>query len=500
MLLLLALLALPAQADSPQAAPAPASTCESIRTLLAADQAHWGLSVTTLTGSPLCQINAGELFHPASNAKLFTASAALALLGPNRTWFTEVLSAPAADTPFRAGDATLTGDLRLVGTGDAFLSTRPMPYSAVAQPPAPDPLAAMADRIAASGLRHITGAILADDTAMPYQPYPPEWTLDDTLWGYGAPVSALTVYDNKLHLTLHGAHDPTTTPQVPVTGPPALTFHVRAGQSLTISRDPLHPTEINLTGSTSFGDDDLAIPDPALFAAETLTELLRDRGIEVDHAPRVLHSQPRSTASDAVQLKAQLLSLTPKPEAMPDADALALHTSPPLNEDVTLTLKVSQNLHAELLLRHLGGALGTEATTIQGARVVRAFLLRAGIPAADFTLPDGSGLSTHALATPRAFTDLLVYAAAQPWFPDFRAALPVAGEDGSLAGRFTTTLKGRVQAKTGTTAESRALSGYLTTAAGQTLCFSILVDDHLPETTANRTLMDQVLELLASAN
>ena len=140
--------------------------------------------------------------------------------------------------------------------------------------------------------------------------------------------------------------------------------------------------------------------------------------------------------------------------------------------------KVSQNLHAELLLRLLGRAEGADGSFAQGARVVRAWATaQAGIPPDDFLLYDGSGLSTKDLVTPRAFTTLLRYGMTQPWGPILRNSLPIAGIDGSLSARLPA-LRGRVQAKTGTLGEVDALSGFLTANSGRLVVFSILCNDH----------------------
>ena len=139
--------------------------------------AHWGISVTTLDGAPLCGLHEAQLFRPASNAKLFTTTAALALLGPTHTTpATVYASAPPA------GD-TLTGDLILAGAGNGYLSERPMPYAPPSPQTAhlklPNRLQALADQIAATGLHHITGDLLGDDTAWPLEPYAPDWSIDD---------------------------------------------------------------------------------------------------------------------------------------------------------------------------------------------------------------------------------------------------------------------------------------------------------------------------------
>jgi D-alanyl-D-alanine carboxypeptidase/D-alanyl-D-alanine-endopeptidase (penicillin-binding protein 4) len=182
---------------------------------------------------------------------------------------------------------------------------------------------------------------------------------------------------------------------------------------------------------------------------------------------------------------------------------IASHTSPTLKDDVTITNKVSQNLHAELLLHHLANALGGEenGSTVQGARVVRQFLLQAGIDRDDFVFFDGSGLSGHDLVTPRATARLLQYASTQPWFADWKKSLPVGGEDGSLVERFgKAPLKDHVFAKTGTLGEARALSGYLEGASGKTVIFSIIVGNHMPQTTKDRETMDKIVAAIAAAN
>jgi D-alanyl-D-alanine carboxypeptidase/D-alanyl-D-alanine-endopeptidase (penicillin-binding protein 4) len=170
------------------------------------------------------------------------------------------------------------------------------------------------------------------------------------------------------------------------------------------------------------------------------------------------------------------------------------------DEDIAFTLKTSQNLHAEFLLRRLGQEWGTGGSTAQGARVVRQYLINAGLDPDDFVFYDGSGLSAKDLVTPRATAQLLAFAARQPWFAQWKAALPIGGVDGTLESRFTNRpLKNHLFAKTGTMGESRALSGYLDAASGRTIIFSIFVDDHTPATSADRVAMDKVVTAIAAA-
>ena len=179
---------------------------------------------------------------------------------------------------------------------------------------------------------------------------------------------------------------------------------------------------------------------------------------------------------------------------------LARRVSVPVAEEISVTNKVSQNLHAELLLRLLGKVHGTDGSLAQGARVVRQFLLGAGVDDEDFFLYDGSGMSPEDCIAPRALTQLLAYASRQPWGAAWRETLPVAGVDGTLAGRFkASALKGRMWAKTGTSSEVNALSGYLTAASGKTLAFSILVNGRRPGSEAELQAVDRIAEVIAAA-
>src|ERR1700731_924942 len=173
-------------------------------------RAHWGVMVAGLDGTPIYGLNEGQFFQPASNAKLFTTAAALALLGPEATFETKVVARGVL-----AGRARLHGDVVLVGGGDANLSGRAVPYVEPGLRPRAavgaaalsrvDPLrylAEMADQIAASGLKQVDGDVVGDDTLFAWEPYPRDWAIDDAVWGYGAPVSALSINDNQIQVTV----------------------------------------------------------------------------------------------------------------------------------------------------------------------------------------------------------------------------------------------------------------------------------------------------------
>jgi D-alanyl-D-alanine carboxypeptidase/D-alanyl-D-alanine-endopeptidase (penicillin-binding protein 4) len=520
----------------------------------AVSRAHWGVMVTALDGTPIASINEGQLFQPASNAKLYTTAAAMALLGTDATFQTRVYGRGTWD-----GTTKLKGDLFLVGGGDANLNGRDLPYLSPAEKAARkaegapterrDPLARLAelaDQVAATGLREVKGDLVGDDTLWPWEPYPPDWSIDDAIWYYGAPVSALTINDNQIDVVVAPgmrAGDPaavTVTPALPsyygldVSG---LTTVPKGGFSHVAFDRAIGSRTLRISGTIAVGaeadSEGVAIEDPAEYAALALKFLLEQRGITVTGAARALHRTPTEKQAFQSESTKPLPAMEPVAAGVVKGDSkvhacaecdhpqndgkraeqreLAVRVSVPLAEDVVVTNKVSQNQHAEMFLHDLSLALGdrneTPGSGAEGVRVVRQFLTNAGVDPKDVIFYDGSGLSGHDLVSPRATAKLLSYAAhdpntgePQPWFAQWKASLPVAGQDGSLASRFKDPpLKGHVYAKTGTLGEARALSGYLDCASGRTVIFSIMVGDFVPGTAEVRDTLDRLVGVIAEA-
>jgi D-alanyl-D-alanine carboxypeptidase/D-alanyl-D-alanine-endopeptidase (penicillin-binding protein 4) len=466
-------------------------------------------------GQQIYALNEGQLFEPASNAKLFTTATAFAVFSPEARFTTNVVAQGSTDA-----DGTLHGDIVIEGSGDPSISGRSWPYAGKTERPNPplQALESLADQIAKNGrVRKVTGAVIGDDSSFVFERYGSGWAWDDLQWEYGAPVSALSVNDNSVYLDLTpGASlgDPiiaTWNPPVPyyalentaVTGP------IAPKPQIGVDRQPGSKV-VRLYGTLPINSKGqhlaLAIEDPAEFAAIAFRQMLLVRGIAVTGAPATRRNFPTSTDDfldvSRTPLAAPLPSQRklPEPTVAANESLLASYTSPPLGQDLTVINKVSQNLHVELVLRDLGKAVLDEGSIAAGARVVRQFLINAGVNPTDFLFFDGSGLSPQDLITPRAATTLLAYAARQPWGEAFRQTLPIAGVDGSLAGRFAQSpVKGKLYAKTGTLSEVNALSGYLIARSGRTVILSILCNDHDPSSETTHRASDKIVEAIYAA-
>jgi D-alanyl-D-alanine carboxypeptidase/D-alanyl-D-alanine-endopeptidase (penicillin-binding protein 4) len=458
-----------------------------IETLLGAahsERGYWGVLIANRdTGETLYSLNPDHFFTPASNAKIFTTSLALATLGPDYRFRTTLESPGVLGT-----DGRLAGNLVLVGRGDPDLSNRRFPYDKKVEfdGPVDKVLAEMADAAVAKGLKEVGGDVIADDSYFPYDPYPAGWNVGDVFFRFGAPASAIAFNDNTASVYMRASGSATDAPSITVDPAGATdTFGVELQtvassdkSGFAVVRQP-GTNFLLLRGAISPGHApmriDIAMPDPARTAAAELKSLLEARGVRVTGAARAQHSAPPVTTASGEPV----LVPTDISANAGNITVLTEHLSQPLIEIVRATNKVSQNLHAELLLRTVGREKVGVGSTAAGLKAEKDFLRGAGVADGDVILSDGSGLARDDLVTPRAAVALLEYVGKQPWGAAFLSTLPVAGVDGTLENRMkNSAAAGLIEAKTGAADHARALSGYATTRGGDYLVFSIFVNNN----------------------
>lgn len=439
---------------------------------------RWGVVVADAEGREIVAINPEGRFMPASNTKLYTTAAALWAEargeGPK-------LSESGATVRLEGDDVVLTGrgDARLSGAGACVT----------------DCLAMLADAVAARTRK--VRDVIGDATLFPDQRWSPGMSWNNIPTNSGTGISALSVDDNEIAATV--APGALGAPPA-VALPPYYRVDNRArtvagdGETLAYERAP-NGRMLVVTGTIGSGRAPvtwkLGVDDPADYAAWQFAEMLEARGVRVTGLPKSRH-RPLLPEDDP-QLRHG------PPVRVPQPAPLAALTPPPLAEDVTTINKISQNLHAELLLRRLGLARGA-GSIADGQAVVTAMLLEAGVTPAHVSLSDGSGMSSYNRVAPRGTVRLLQWSQRQPWGEAFRASMPIGGIDGTLRRRFAATpLEGKIFAKTGTLNATNALAGWLIAASGQALTFAIYAND-VPEDVRATAIMDRALLALAAAN
>jgi serine-type D-Ala-D-Ala carboxypeptidase/endopeptidase (penicillin-binding protein 4) len=460
-----------------------------------------GIKVTSLqTGRVLFEENANKLLRPASNMKLYTVAAGLDRLSPDFRFVTSVYAPAKPD-----GNGVIKGDLTIYGRGDPSIAAR---FNSGNYFKGIDDLAT---RIAAAGVKRVEGDLVGDETYFTGAQYGSGWEWEDLQWYYGAEVSALTVNDNALDLFVKpGAQ--VGAPAVITTGPPDPLLRI-VNKVVTGARGTkrdlnayraLAGDQLEITGSIALDDKGytggIGISRPALLFAYLLRASLSQHGVTVVGKTRTIDARP------AAGFVVQPLNTAVVSPASGRVEIASMQ-SVPFSVIAAQTLKPSQNLYTEIILRTLGTVVPPAVNTpnidrtseSDGLEVVKTFLREAGVNPSSLVLSDGSGLSRNDMITAEATIQLLTYMHRHRYASVFRDALPIAGVDGTLRTRFRgTPAENNLRAKTGTLSSANSLSGYVRDAAGEELAFSIMVNNYPQDADVRAGCIEPIAVLLAS--
>jgi PBP4 family serine-type D-alanyl-D-alanine carboxypeptidase len=466
------------------------------------------------TGATVYELNSQQLFVPGSTTKLLTMGTALELLGDDYRFHTRI---------YRTGpvekDGTLKGDLVLVASGDLNLSNRIQPdgtlafenedhsYGGPDSTGLPgDPLQVIhefAKQVAAKGIKRIKGRVLVDATLFPE---------GDRELGTNVVMSPIVVNDNVIDVIIRPGPTEGSAAQIKVA--PQTAYVTVLNQATTGKSDspsslkyenekqnPDGTRTVALTGSIALGAkptlNSYAVPEPSRFAATVLFEALEEQGITSTLPP----------PSQSIGFKAFAANYTPD-------DIVAEHVSPPFKEEVKITLKVSQNLHASSIPFILGAVLAHKEKDIDqaGFDLENKFLTKAGLDLGGAAQSDGAG--GNAYFTPDFMVHYLLFMSHQKDFPDFYSALPILGRDGTLFKiQVNSPAAGHVHAKTGTydiydalnrnlLVTGKGLAGYMDTSSGQHLVLALYVNNvsvPMNDPEATQKIAGEALGEIASA-
>ncbi len=426
------------------------------------------------TGQVLYRLNPDSLVVPASNQKIVTMAVAASRLGWDYRFTTTL------DVVGNVEGGVLTGDLILRGGGDPSINPREQRVDAFFDE--------VATVLREHGITRVTGRLIGDDDEFEDERFGYGWAWDDLAYGYSAPVGALQFNMNQVDLSVTPGASP---------GDPAMIVVTTDGSDLTIvnrvTTSPAGtPTTVDVarypgsrqltvfgtiaTGATSVSRT-AAVDNPTLFFVNALKSALQARGITV--SGEAVDIDDVSGAGAGRRTIGHVLS-------------------PPLSIIGKTLMKISQNLYAETVFKSISRQPGPASASASRARAEET-LGRWGIAPGQYRIADGSGLSRVNFVSAQMIVRILRAMAKDPQnFAAFEATLPIGGKDGTIAARMKGThAEDNVHAKTGTLGHVRSLSGYLTTADGERLVFSMIANNFQAPSATVDAAVDTALDRLA---
>jgi serine-type D-Ala-D-Ala carboxypeptidase/endopeptidase (penicillin-binding protein 4) len=456
-----------------------------------------GVKIVSLdSGKVIFENNAEKYFMPASNMKSYTVATAIEKLTPDFKFVTSVFAPAIPDK-----NGVIKGNLTIYGRGDVSMS---MLFSPVNPIPNYVPINAdylkviepLANKIIASGVKKIEGNLVADDSYFSDDPIPGSWEWDDLQWYYGAEVSALPILDNTVDLAIKPTKvgSPCNIQILPlnsqfVVSNKCVTAAAGTKRELSVTKK-LDQNILEISGVFALDDkgyrSSIAASRPAKLFADLLRQVLSQKGVKINGQNTVIGAKDKLTQPIQPIEIARLESV-------------------PLSLIAAKTMKPSQNMFTETILRTLGEQLGDKTnpkstSTDRGISVVQNFLTSIGIAPDAVIQHDGSGLSRHNLVTPASNVQLYTYMAKSRFANAWRESLTIGGVDGTLKNRFIGSVAANnVRGKTGTIDQVSALTGYVTTTSGEKIVFSIIINGVNAGSLRNSTI-DEIVLALANFN
>ena len=427
-----------------------------------------GIEIVSLDNNEvLYERDAKTLLRPASNIKLMTTAAALLILGPQYSFRTSLYT----DT-LVSGD-TLEGNVYIKGSGDPDFSSAD--------------LAVLLSPLTAKNISRVAGNLVGDASYFDDERWGAGWMWDDEPSGFAAYNSALSINRNCVEVTVTPGSKIDDTVTVTIDPP---TRYVSLINEATTAADTIPSTldisrkykerlntivvrgRMPVTGKQE--KESISVWNPEMYFLTLAGEELHRRNIAVD-GKLLLDSLPRNALCVSQQ-------------------------SRPMDSVLVYLNKASDNLSAENILKILGAAAyGTPATTAHGITAAKLALAALGVDSTNYLMVDGSGVSHYDLVTPDDFIRLLrgMYGR-KDLFDLYVNTLPNAGVDGLLANRMRgTAAQNNLHAKTGTIRGASALSGYVRTADGELLAFSMMMENYIGSGDPYRRAQDAIGALMA---
>ena len=423
--------------------------------------------------------NEDKLLIPASNQKLFTTAAALVKFGPNFTYKTRLYY------DGRIQNSVLKGDLVIRGSGDPTISGRYNDNNITGT------FQEWADSLKALGINKIDGDVIGDDDYFDDIPLGYGWSWDDEPYYYSAHISGLSFNDNTVDVRIKPGEKSGDKAVIEIDPPTSYVTIINNIRTTENDSTLYYDFKRSIDGNvfTFWGEypttkkaktDWASVRNPTLYTATVVKETLESAGIEITGEPKDVDD----------------LASNPNYEEMRTA---AVYSSPPMSTMIRTVNNRGQNFYAEQLLKTLGKEYQNEGSSRAGIKVVKSFLNGIGIDGNALKIVDGSGLSRLNLVTPRQVATLLRYMRQHRYGGYYYDSLPVAGVDGTIRRRMIgTNAQGNLRAKTGYVSYVRALSGYVTTADGEDLIFSFIVNNYDVPTSMANELQNRIGVILSN--